>query len=165
MNHLIFFLQFHDNHFQSLTCFGLSDPVACRSRWVLESLKEIAKWGSNCNVQHTRKVIGPFPSACYLAELYHSRFYLKFTPQMWFGFLSVFKMLSCIKVLSCQFNESFLFISCRRGFLKYLRKRLTPQDGNTTMAKTLAEKEELGCIIHPDLRHYFINLLIYLLFI
>lgn len=31
MNHLIFFLQSHDNHFQSLTCFGLSDPVACRS--------------------------------------------------------------------------------------------------------------------------------------
>ncbi|XP_051738191.1 unconventional myosin-IXb isoform X3 [Ctenopharyngodon idella] len=30
----------------------------------------------------------------------------------------------------------------RRGFLKYFKKRLTPQDGNTTMAKTLAEKEE-----------------------
>ncbi|XDV27719.1 hypothetical protein PO909_031210 [Leuciscus waleckii] len=36
----------------------------------------------------------------------------------------------------------------RRGFLKYFRKRLTPQDGNTTMAKTLAEKEELASGSH-----------------
>ncbi|KAF4117525.1 hypothetical protein G5714_002078 [Onychostoma macrolepis] len=32
----------------------------------------------------------------------------------------------------------------RRGFLKYFKKRLTPQDGSITMAKTLAEKEELA---------------------
>ncbi|KTF87085.1 hypothetical protein cypCar_00016950 [Cyprinus carpio] len=32
----------------------------------------------------------------------------------------------------------------RRGFLKFFKKRLTPQDGNVTMAKTLAEKKELG---------------------
>ncbi|XP_067308478.1 unconventional myosin-IXb isoform X4 [Pseudorasbora parva] len=32
----------------------------------------------------------------------------------------------------------------RRGFLKYFKKRITPHDGNTTMAKTLAEKEELA---------------------
>ncbi|KAK7163377.1 hypothetical protein R3I93_007433 [Phoxinus phoxinus] len=36
----------------------------------------------------------------------------------------------------------------RGGFLKYFRKRLTPQDGNTTMAKTLAEKDELASGSH-----------------
>ncbi|XP_048018158.1 unconventional myosin-IXb isoform X2 [Megalobrama amblycephala] len=38
----------------------------------------------------------------------------------------------------------------RRGFLKYFKKRLTPQDGNTTMAKTLAEKEELASGSHSN---------------
>lgn len=32
----------------------------------------------------------------------------------------------------------------RKGFLKYFKKRVTPQDGNITMAKTLVEKEELA---------------------
>ncbi|XP_043110120.1 unconventional myosin-IXb isoform X2 [Puntigrus tetrazona] len=36
----------------------------------------------------------------------------------------------------------------RRGFLKYFKKRLTPQDGNICMAKTLAEKEELASGSH-----------------
>lgn len=36
----------------------------------------------------------------------------------------------------------------RRGFLKYFKRRLTPHDGNTTMAKTLAEKEELASGSH-----------------
>ncbi|XP_016303820.1 unconventional myosin-IXb-like isoform X3 [Sinocyclocheilus anshuiensis] len=36
----------------------------------------------------------------------------------------------------------------RRGFLKYFKRRLTPQDGNVTMAKTLAEKEELASGSH-----------------
>ncbi|KAL1280669.1 hypothetical protein QQF64_015269, partial [Cirrhinus molitorella] len=36
----------------------------------------------------------------------------------------------------------------RRGILKYFKKRLTPQDGNITMAKTLAEKEELASGSH-----------------
>uniref|UniRef100_A0A8C2CT46 Myosin IXb n=1 Tax=Cyprinus carpio TaxID=7962 RepID=A0A8C2CT46_CYPCA len=36
----------------------------------------------------------------------------------------------------------------RRGFLKFFKKRLTPQDGNVTMAKTLAEKKELASGSH-----------------
>ncbi|XP_056334608.1 unconventional myosin-IXb isoform X3 [Danio aesculapii] len=32
----------------------------------------------------------------------------------------------------------------RKGFLKFFKKRSTPQDGNITMAKTLAEKDELA---------------------
>ncbi|XP_016405364.1 unconventional myosin-IXb-like isoform X3 [Sinocyclocheilus rhinocerous] len=38
----------------------------------------------------------------------------------------------------------------RRGFLKYFKKRQTPQDGNITMAKTLAEKEELASGSHSN---------------
>uniref|UniRef100_A0A672KJW1 Unconventional myosin-IXb-like n=1 Tax=Sinocyclocheilus grahami TaxID=75366 RepID=A0A672KJW1_SINGR len=36
----------------------------------------------------------------------------------------------------------------RRGFLKYFKRRLTPLDGNVTMVKTLAEKEELASGSH-----------------
>uniref|UniRef100_A0A671LLM7 Unconventional myosin-IXb-like n=1 Tax=Sinocyclocheilus anshuiensis TaxID=1608454 RepID=A0A671LLM7_9TELE len=38
----------------------------------------------------------------------------------------------------------------RRGLLKYFKKRQTPQDGNITMAKTLAEKEELASGSHSN---------------
>lgn len=66
-------------------------------------------------------------------------------------------------LLAFQFNYFFPFISCRRGFLKYFKKRLTPQDGNITMAKTLAEKEALGWIILPDpLYSVIIKLILYL---
>uniref|UniRef100_A0A672QPA8 Unconventional myosin-IXb-like n=1 Tax=Sinocyclocheilus grahami TaxID=75366 RepID=A0A672QPA8_SINGR len=41
----------------------------------------------------------------------------------------------------------------RRGFLKYFKKRQTPQDGNITMAKTLAEKEELASGSHSNFPH------------
>ncbi|XP_039510729.1 unconventional myosin-IXb isoform X3 [Pimephales promelas] len=57
----------------------------------------------------------------------------------------------CFSITSRSPSEEAVVTSStheRRGFLKYFRKRLTPQDGNTTMAKTLAEKGELASAFH-----------------